>query len=100
MYAIGMTPRQISEQIDEIYRFKASASLISNITDKILPEIEEWQNRPLASIYQVVYIDAIHFSVKDEGAIVKKPAYTILGLNEDGYKQVMINQQNCKIGII
>ena len=54
MYALGMTTRQISEQIEEIYGFKASGSLISDITDKILPEIEEWQNRPLASVYPVI----------------------------------------------
>lgn len=89
MYGLGMTTRQISEQIEEIYGFKASAGLISDITDKILPEIEEWQNRPLASVYPVVYIDAIHFSVKEEGAVVKKAAYIVLGLDEDGYKDVL-----------
>ena len=89
MYGLGMTTRQIAEQIDEIYGFQASASLISDITDKILPEVEEWQNRPLSSIYPVLYIDAIHFSVKEEGVIIKKAAYIVLGLNEDGYKEVL-----------
>jgi len=89
MYGLGMTTRQITEQIDEIYGFQASASLISDITDKILPEVEEWQNRPLSSIYPVLYIDAIHFSVKQEGVIIKKAAYIVLGLNEDGYKEVL-----------
>lgn len=89
MYALGMTTRQITEQIDEIYGFQASASLISDITDKILPEVEEWQNRPLSSIYPVLYIDAIHFSVKEEGVILKKAAYIVLGLDEDGYKEVL-----------
>ena len=89
MYGLGMTTRQIAEQIDEIYGFKASASLISDITDKILPEIKEWQNRPLESIYPIVYIDAIHFSVRDEGSIVKKAAYIVLGIDEDGYKDVL-----------
>lgn len=89
MYGLGMTTRQISEQIDEIYGFKASASLISDITDKILPEIQEWQNRPLESIYPILYIDAIHFSVRDEGSIVKKAAYIVLGIDENGYKDVL-----------
>lgn len=89
MYAIGLTTRQISEQIDEIYGFKASASLISNVTDKILPEIEEWQNRLLDELYPIVYIDAIHFSVKDEGAVIKKAAYIVLGISEAGYKDVL-----------
>lgn len=89
MYALGMTTRQISDQIEEIYGFKASASLISDITDKILPEIEEWQNRPLASIYPVIYMDAIHFSVKEEGSVMKKAAYIVLGLDEEGYKNVL-----------
>lgn len=89
MYALGMTTRQISDQIEEIYGFKASASLISDITDKILPEIEEWQNRPLASIYPVIYMDAIHFSVKEEGSVMKKAAYIVLGLDEEGYKHVL-----------
>ncbi|MDO5738158.1 MAG: IS256 family transposase, partial [Eubacteriales bacterium] len=89
MYALGMTTRQISEQIEEIYGFKASPSLISDITDKILPEIEEWQNRPLATVYPVVYIDAIHFSVKEEGTVSKKAAYIVLGIDEDGYKDVL-----------
>ena len=64
MYAKGMTTRQISETINDIYGFEASEGFISDVTDKILPKIEEWQNRPLASIYPIVFIDAIHFSVR------------------------------------
>lgn len=64
MYAKGMTTRQISETLSDIYGFEASEGFISDVTDKILPKIEEWQNRPLASIYPVVFIDAIHFSVR------------------------------------
>lgn len=89
MYAMGMTTRQISDQINEIYGFEASPSLISNITDKVVPQIEEWQNRPLDELYPVIYIDAIHFSVKDEGAVVKKAAYIVLGISETGYKDVL-----------
>jgi len=64
MYARGMSTREINEQIQEIYGFEVSAEMVSKITDKILPEIEEWQKRPLGEVYPIVFIDAIHFSVK------------------------------------
>ena len=72
MYAKGMTTRQISEQIEDIYGFEVSEGLVSYITDKLLPKIEEWQQRPLFNIYPVVFVDAIHFSVRDNGIIKKK----------------------------
>ncbi|MBR3346181.1 MAG: transposase [Solobacterium sp.] len=65
MYAKGMTTRQISDTMMDIYGFEASESFISDVTDKILPKIEEWQNRPLDEVYPVIYIDAIHYSVKN-----------------------------------
>ena len=65
MYAKGMTTRQISETIEDIYGFDVSEGFISDVTDKILPEIHDWQNRPLESLYPVVFVDAIHYSVKD-----------------------------------
>ena len=89
MYAKGMTTRQISETIEDIYGFEVSESMVSNITDKLLPQIEEWQNRPLASVYPIVFIDAVHFSVRDEGVIKKLAAYVVLGINEDGKKEVL-----------
>jgi len=89
MYAKGMTTRQISEQIEDIYGFEVSEGLVSDITDKLLPKIEEWQQRPLSNIYPVVFVDAIHFSVRDNGIIKKKAAYIILGVNEDGKKEVL-----------
>ena len=64
MYAKGMTTGQISETIEYIYGFEVSEGFISDVTDKILPQIEDWQNRPLDEIYQIVYIDAIHYSVR------------------------------------
>ena len=67
MYAKGMTTRQISETIEDIYGFEASESFISDVTDKILPQIEDWQNRPLDEVYPILYIDAIHYSVRDNG---------------------------------
>lgn len=89
MYAKGMTTRQISETIEDIYGFEVSEGMVSNITDKLLPQIEEWQNRPLASVYPIVFIDAVHFSVRDEGVIKKLAAYVVLGINEDGKKEVL-----------
>lgn len=89
MYAKGMTTRQISEQIEDIYGFEVSEGLVSDITDKFLPQIEEWQQRPLDEIYPVIFIDAIHFSVRDNGIIRKKAAYIILGINENGKKEVL-----------
>ena len=89
MYAKGMTTRQISDTLEDIYGFEASEGFISDVTDKILPQIEDWQNRPLSEVYPVLYIDAIHSSVRDGGVIRKLAAYVILGLNADGYKEVL-----------
>lgn len=89
MYAKGMTTRQISEAIEDIYGFEVSEGMVSDITDKLLPRIEEWQNRPLSSVYPIVFIDAVHFSVRDDGVIRKLAAYVVLGINEDGMKEVL-----------
>ena len=89
MYAKGMTTRQISEIMEDIYGFEASEGFISDVTDKILPQIEDWQNRPLDEVYPVVYIDAIHYSVRDNGVIRKLAAYVILGINTEGKKEVL-----------
>ena len=89
MYAKGMTTRQISETIEDIYGFEVSEGMISDITDKLLPRIEEWQNRPLSPVYPIVFIDAVHFSVRDDGVIRKLAAYVVLGINEDGKKEVL-----------
>lgn len=89
MYARGLTTRQISEQIDDIYGFEVSEGMVSNITDRLLPEIEDWQNRPLSQVYPIVFIDAVHFSVRDNHVIKKLAAYIILGINEHGMKEVL-----------
>ena len=88
MYAKGMTTRQISETIEDIYGFETSEGFISDVTDKILPQIEDWQNRPLDEIYPILYIDANHYSVRDNGIIKKLAAYVILGINTMGRKEV------------
>lgn len=92
MYAKGMTTRQISDTLVDIYGFEASESFISDVTDKIIPQIEEWQKRPLDSIYPVVFIDAIHYSVRDNGVIRKLAAYVMLGINLEGKKEVLTIQ--------
>ena len=89
MYAKGMTTRQISDTLMDIYGFEASEGFISDVTDKLLPQIEEWQNRPLDEMYPVLFIDAIHYSVRDNGIIRKLAAYVILGINIEGKKEVL-----------
>lgn len=92
MYAKGMTTRQISDTLVDIYGFEASESFISDVTDKIIPQIEEWQKRPLDSIYPVIFIDAIHYSVRDNGVIRKLAAYVMLGISLEGKKEVLTIQ--------
>ena len=89
MYAKGMTTRQISDTLEDIYGFEASEGFISDVTDKILPQIEDWQHRPLSEVYPVLFIDAIHYSVRDNGVIRKLAAYVILGINLEGRKEVL-----------
>lgn len=89
MYARGMSTREINEQIQEIYGFEVSAEMVSKITDKILPEIEEWQKRPLGEVYPIVFIDAIHFSVKNDGIVGKKAVYIVLAIDIEGQKDVI-----------
>lgn len=89
MYARGLSTRQISGQIDEIYGFDVSESFVSNVTNKILPEIIDWQNRPLDDVYPIVFIDAVHFSVRHDKVIKKLAAYVVLGINKDGKKEVL-----------
>ena len=89
MYAKGMTTRQISDTLEDIYSFEASEGFISDVTDKIMPQIEDWQNRPLSEVYPILYIDAIHYSVRDNGVILKLAAYVILDINQNGYKEVL-----------
>ena len=89
MYGLGMSDKQIQEEIDELFGCKLSTDMISDITDKIIPEIQDWQKMKLDRIYPIVFIDAIHFSVKDNGQVVKKAAYVILGVDMEGMKSVL-----------
>ena len=89
LYAKGMTTRQISDTIEDIYGFEVSDGMVSDITDRLLPQIEDWQNRPLDEVYPIVFIDAVHFSVRDNGQIRKLAAYVILAVNLTGHKEVL-----------
>ena len=89
MYAKGMTTGDIETHIRDIYGIEVSDSTVSRITDKILPVAKEWQQRPLESIYAVVFLDAIHYHVRSEGQVVKKAVYIAIGINLDGRKSVL-----------
>ena len=92
MYSKGMTTRQISDTLMDIYGFEVSEGFISDVTDKLLPQIEEWQKRPLNEVYPVIFIDAIHYSVRDNNVIRKLAAYVTLGINCEGKKEVLTIQ--------
>lgn len=89
LYGRGLSTREINEQIKDLYGIEVSSTMVSNITDQILPKIKEWQNRPLESIYPICFVDAVHFSVREESSVVKKAAYIVLGINEYGEKDVL-----------
>ena len=89
MYAKGMSTGDIEAHIQDIYGVDVSDTTVSRITDKILPVAKEWQQRPLESIYAVVFLDAIHYHVRSEGQIVKKAVYIAIGIDLDGRKDVL-----------
>jgi len=89
MYGKGMTTRDIKKHLESLYGIDASPELISRITDKILPLVTEWQNRPLEEVYAIVFVDAIHYKVRSEGRILSKAAYTAIGVNLEGIKEVL-----------
>ena len=89
MYAKGMSTSDIEAHIQEIYGLSVSDSTVSRVTDKILPVVKEWQQRPLESVYAVVFLDAIHFHVRSEGQIVKKAVYIAIGIQMDGIRDVL-----------
>ena len=89
MYAKGMSTFDIEEHIRDIYGLEISDTTISRITDKVLPVAKEWQQRPLESVYAVVFLDAIHYHVRSEGQIIKKAVYIAIGVDMDGRKDVL-----------
>ena len=89
MYAKGMTVRDIKDHLEKLYGIDVSPTMISQITDKIMPVIKEWQNRPLEEIYAHVLMDAIHYKVRQDGRIVNKAVYIVLGITLKGKKEVI-----------
>lgn len=89
LYSRGLSTREINEQIQDLYGIEVSSTMVSNITDQILPEIREWQNRPLDDVYPIVFIDAVHFSVRQDSQVVKKAAYIVLGIDKEGSKDIL-----------
>ena len=89
MYAKGMSTRDIEDHLRDIYGIEASSSLISRITDKVMPLVTEWQNRPLDEVYPIVFLDGIVFKVRKEGRVVNKCLYSVLGINMEGRKEIL-----------
>ena len=89
MYAKGMSTRDINQHMADIYGASISSDMVSKITDQVLPLVQEWQSRPLESVYTVVYLDGVHFKVRESGKIESKCAYIMLGISQDGLKDVL-----------
>lgn len=89
LYGLGMSFRDISEHIKEMYDVEISHSTLSEITDRIIPKVKEWQNRPLESVYTIVWLDAIHYKVKDGGKVVGRAVYNVLAVNTEGRKDLI-----------
>ena len=89
LFARGMSTRRIRETVRELYGIDVSADLIARVTDAVLDEFSEWQNRPLADTYAIVYLDAIHVKVREAGAVTTRAVYLAIGIDETGHKAVL-----------
>ena len=89
LYSRGLSTRDIHDQLQDLYGIELSAEMDSNITDRILPEIKEWQSRPLNPIYPFVFMDCIHYKGREEGRILSRAAYVVLGVTTEGYKEIL-----------
>lgn len=89
LYACGMSQRDIAEQIKNLYDVEISPELVSKISEKIMPEVSDWQNRPLEEVYPFVFMDAIHYKVKEDHRYITKAAYVVLGINMEGGKDIL-----------
>jgi len=89
LYSLGMSYRDISKHIKEMYDTEISHTVLSQITDKIIPDIKAWQSRPLDHVYPIIWLDAMHFKVKEEGRVVHKALYNILGVDVHGHKEIL-----------
>ena len=88
LYARGMSTRDIHDQLKDLYGIELSAEMVSKITDKILPQVKEWQSRPLAPICPFVFMDCIHYKVREDGRILSRAAYVALGVTTEGHKEI------------
>ncbi len=89
MYALGMSYRDIRGHVQDMYGIEVSEATITGVTDQLLPELKAWQERQLDSIYPFVWLDAIHYKVKDSGRFVSKAVYTVLGVSIEGKKELL-----------
>lgn len=89
MYSKWMSIRDISSHLNNIYGIDVSHTLVSKITNRVFPLAKEWQNRALGSIYPIVFMDAIHYKIRTEGLIINKAAYIAIGINLEGFKEVL-----------
>ena len=89
LYAKGVSTRDIQDHLQRIYGIEVSPTFVSDVTDRVLPKIRAWQSRPLAPLYALMFLDAIHFKVRHEGRIVSKAAYVIIGVDMEGIKEVL-----------
>jgi putative transposase len=89
LYARGLTTREIQEHLEEIYHVEVSPALISNVTEEVIDEVRAWQNRQLDKVYPIMYLDAIQFKIRDSGHIKNKAVYLAIGINGEGYKEVL-----------
>lgn len=89
LYARGMSTRDIHDQIKELYEVEISAEMVSKITERIIPEIKQWQNRPLEPIYAFVFMDAIYYKIREDGHVLNRAAYVVMGVDIDGMKDIL-----------
>ncbi|NLA83989.1 MAG: IS256 family transposase [Clostridiales bacterium] len=89
LYARGLSTRDIHDQIKDLYGVEISAEMVSRITEHIVPEIREWQNRPLEKIYPFIFMDAIHYKIRDESCVMSRAAYVVIGVNIEGMKDIL-----------
>jgi|LGVE01.1.fsa_nt_gb transposase-like protein len=89
LYGLGMSYKDISTHLQDIYGIEVSAGTLSAVTDKIIHTVKEWQARPLESIYPIVWLDAIHYKIREDGKVLSRAVYTILGVNLEGRKEIL-----------
>ena len=89
LFALGMSYRDIQSHIADMYGLEVSDGAITRITDRLLPELKAWQQRPLDAVYPFVWLDAVHYKIKDDGRYINKAVYTVLGLNTEGHKELL-----------